>query len=284
MMRTLFPDILSAYKIDIKNEIKKLHRLLFVDTIKISETLYKYYTSTLYKQCEESFLLYKHRETILSLKEFDQVFGFNRFYNEFNYPEGGELEYLIAFCEYVYNLLRNISFDNARVKEYSIFVISHIEKLCKSLNHIIHDNGDGMYYIVPSNEVLDYVCEKMGNDATQLIRVYSHYATKGNLAIKQQILSTLCKELEPYRKDLSKFDMRKIVDDVFCGANNCDIRHNNSDQEGNSFCTVFSRLKEEEKESIYDNMFGNIIVLLSAKIEFDAINDLDNEMSGIRRK
>ena len=283
-MRTLFPDILSAYKIDIKNEIKKLHRLLFVDTIKISETLYKYYTSTLYKQCEESFLLYKHRETILSLKEFDQVFGFNRFYNEFNCPEGGELEYLIAFCEYVYNLLRNISFDNARVKEYSIFVISHIEKLCKSLNHIIHDNGDGMYYIVPSNEVLDYVCEKMGNDATQLIRVYSHYATQGNLAIKQQILSTLCKELEPDRKGFSKLNLSDIADNVFCGANNCDIRHNNSDQEGKNYSAAFAGLTEEEKESIYDYMFGNIIVLLSAKIEIDAINDLNSEMSVIRRK
>ena len=42
--------------------------------------------------------------------------------------------------------------------------------------------------------------------------------------------------------------------------------------------------EEDAKESIYDNIFGNIIVLLSAKIEFDAINDLDNEMSGMRRK
>lgn len=39
MARTLFPDILSAYKLDIKNEIKKLNQLLFIDTIKISETL-----------------------------------------------------------------------------------------------------------------------------------------------------------------------------------------------------------------------------------------------------
>lgn len=42
MARTLFPDILSAFKLDIKTEIKKLHRLFFVDTIKISETIYKY--------------------------------------------------------------------------------------------------------------------------------------------------------------------------------------------------------------------------------------------------
>ena len=284
MTRTLFPDILSAYKLDIKTEIKKLHRLFFVKQIEISKTLYSINYSTLYKMCEESFLLYKHRGTILSLKEFDHAFGFNKFYNEFNYPDGGESEYLIDFCEYVYNLLRNISFDSERVKRNSKFVVTHIEALCKSLNHIIHDNGDGMYYIVPSNEVLDYLCEKMGNDVTQLIRVYSHHTTKGNLAKKQQILSTLCKELEPYRKDFPKINMSKIADNVFCGANNCDIRHNNSDQEGNNYCTVFAGLTEEEKESIYDNMFGNIIVLLSAKIEFDAINDLDNEMSGIRRK
>ena len=162
--------------------------------------------------------------------------------------------------------------------------MKYLQSVTKSLNHIIHDNGDGIYYIVPSNEVFDYICEKMGNDVTQLIRVYSHHTTKGNLAIKQQILSTLCKELEPYRKDFTKINMSKIADNVFCGANNCDIRHNNSDQEGNNYCTVFAGLTEEEKESIYDNMFGNIIVLLSAKIEFDAINDLDNEMSGIRRK
>ena len=40
MARTLFPDILSAYKLDIKNEINKLHQLFFIDTFKISETIY----------------------------------------------------------------------------------------------------------------------------------------------------------------------------------------------------------------------------------------------------
>lgn len=284
MARTLFPDIISAYKLDIKNEIKKLHQLFFVEKIEISKNIYGSNYSTLYKQCGESFLLYKHRGTILSLKEFDQTFGFNRFNDEFNCPDGGESDYLIDFCEYVYNLLKNISFDNERVKRHSKLVVEHIEALCISLNHIIHDKGDGIFYIVPSNEVLDYICEKTGNDVTQLIRVYSHHTTKGDLAIKQQILSTLCKELEPYRKDFPKINMSRIADNVFCGANNCHIRHNNSDQEGNNYCTVFAGLTEGEKESIYDNMFGNIIVLLSAKIEYDAINDLDNEMSGIRRK
>lgn len=71
MARTLFPDILSAYKLDIKTEIKKLHQLFFAKQIDISETIYEYNTSTLYKMCEESFLLYKHRGTILSLEEFD---------------------------------------------------------------------------------------------------------------------------------------------------------------------------------------------------------------------
>lgn len=56
MTRTLFPDILSAYKLDIKTEIKKLHRLFFVNQIGISETLHDYDYSTLYNQCEESFL------------------------------------------------------------------------------------------------------------------------------------------------------------------------------------------------------------------------------------
>lgn len=68
MARTLFPDILSAYKIDIKNEIKKLHRLFFAKQIDVSETIYEYNTSTLCEMCEESFLLYKHRGTILSQK------------------------------------------------------------------------------------------------------------------------------------------------------------------------------------------------------------------------
>lgn len=83
--------------------------------------------------------------------------------------------------------MSNITFKNEKIEAYSRFVINHIKKLCESLNHVIHNTGDGMYFIVPSNGVIDYVCEKMGNDVTQLIRVYSHKTTKGNLAIKQQI-------------------------------------------------------------------------------------------------
>ncbi len=283
MARTLFPDILAAYTVDIKNEIRKIYRIFFVEEYDVG-TYYSPYSSSIYKFCEESFLFYRHRGIILSLKEFDKKFGFDKFYNISNCSDGEELDYLIDFCEYVYNLLSNITFKNEKIEAYSRFVINHIKKLCESLNHVIHNTGDGMYFIVPSNGVIDYVCEKMGNDVTQLIRVYSHHTTKGDLAIKQQILSTLCKELEPYRKDFPKINMSRIADNVFCGANNCHIRHNNSDQEGNNYCTVFAGLTEGEKESIYDNMFGNIIVLLSAKIEYDAINDLDNEMSGIRRK
>lgn len=283
MARTLFPDILAAYTVDIKNEIRKIYRIFFVEEYDVG-TYYSPYSSSIYKFCEESFLFYRHRGIILSLKEFDKKFGFDKFYNISNCSDGEELDYLIDFCEYVYNLLSNITFKNEKIEAYSRFVINHIKKLCESLNHVIHNTGDGMYFIVPSNGVIDYVCEKMGNDVTQLIRVYSHKTTKGNLAIKQQILSTLCKELEPYRKDLSKFEMKKTVDNVFYGANNCDVRHKNTDQEGKNYCANFAGLTEEERESIYDNMFENIIVLLSAMIGSEAIDELNGEIAGIKKK
>lgn len=39
MARTLFPDILSVYKLDVKTEIKKLHQLFFVKQIEIWKRL-----------------------------------------------------------------------------------------------------------------------------------------------------------------------------------------------------------------------------------------------------
>lgn len=283
MARTLFPDILAAYTVDIKNEIRKIYRIFFVEEYDVG-TYYSPYSSSIYKFCEESFLFYRHRGIILSLKEFDKKFGFDKFYNISNCSDGEELDYLIDFCEYVYNLLSNITFKNEKIGACSKFVTNHIKKLCESLNYVIHNTGDGMYFIVPSNEILDYVCEKMGDDVTSLIRVFSHKTSKGDLAKKQQILAYLYKRIEPDREKLSELKMDRIVKNVFSCANNCDIRHNNSDQEYDNYCANFDELTAKEKESIYDNLFGNIIVLLSAKIELEAINGLNDEMSKINRK
>ena len=284
MTRTLFPDILSAYTVDIKNEIKKLHQVFFVNQFEILINRFTSRNYTLYLSCAESFITYKHRRTILTLEEFDNEFHFDRFNNVNKCPNGEELEYLVDFCEYVYNLLCNISFKYRDEIRYSEFVINHIEELCNYLNYVIHDDGNSIYYLVPSNGILDYVCNNIGNDITQLVRIYSHKHTKGDLAKKQQILSYLFKELEPKRNDLSKLQMNKIVNNVFSGANNCDVRHNNTDKEGKNYCASFAGIPAEEKESIYDNMFGNIIVLLSAKIEMEAINGLDNDISRINKK
>lgn len=277
-----FPEILASYRVDIKKEIRKLHELFYESPIETNSLEYEKRLRSMYQLCSDFFFSYKHRGLILSLSEFDEAFGFNRF-SYMKYYDGEELDALISFCEYVYNLINNISFPESRINDCVKFLAEHIQILCSSLGYVIH-NDNGMYHIVPSNGVIDYVCEKMGNDVTQLIRVYSHKTTKGNLAIKQQILSTLCKELEPYKKGFSKLNMSDIADNVFCGANNCDIRHNNSDQEGKNYCANFAGLTEEERESIYDNMFENIIVLLSAMIGSEAIDELNGEIAGIKRK
>ncbi len=283
MSRTPFPNILNSYKVNVEKEIRKLYDLFFISQINTNDIDYKKRYRSMHQLCADFFHSYSRRGTILSLAEFDEELGFNRFFS-INYSVGEELDYLIDFCEYVYNLLKNISFDDFVVCENVEFLIEHIQNLCESLNYVIHNTGDGMYFIVPSNEILDHVCEKMGDDVTSLIREFSHKTSKGDLAKKQQILAYLYRRLEPDREKLSELKMDRIVKNVFSCANNCDVRHNNSDQECDNYCANFDELTAKEKESIYDNLFGNIIVLLSAKIESGAINGLNDEMSKINRK
>lgn len=284
MARTFFHDILSAYTVDIKNEIKKLYDLFFLRQFRLKRTRISIEPVTLWKMCSESFLTYEHRKTIISLNEFDNTFGFNRFYDINKCPNGEELDYLIDFCEYVYNLLKNIKFQYEEAISYSEFLIKHIEELCTSMNYVIHDDGNGIYYLVSSNVILDFVCEKIEKDVTQLIRIYSHKNTKGDLAKKQQILSALCKDLEPNRNELGNLNMKKITENVFSGANKCNVRHNNTNQEGKNYCSNFAELSLDEMESIYDNIFENIIVLLSVKMESESIKVLDNKMAKINKK
>lgn len=284
MAHMLFPDILASIKVDIRDEIKKIHKFFFSDTIQIKEPFGIHVINySIYSLCEQSFISYKHRQTILSLSEFDKKLGFDRFHTLSGIQDGEEMDYLMCFCEYCYNLVKNINFDQyeAKAKKAICVFIEHIEELCERLGYIIHDDKE-IHYFVPSNSVLDVLCELGGKNISQMLRFYYHKSFQGNLLMKQQILAALYKELEPYRNSMPKYGINSITNDVFYCANNCDIRHNNTDPVGSNYKNSFAELSNYEIEEIYDKLFGCMIVLLASKIELDSINGLHDMVSRLK--
>lgn len=106
-MRKNFADILKSAKINIKKEYEQLYELLYD---KDFDSDYGEKTS-LYDEFSEYFINVWFRGTSLSLEDFDEQYGF-----DFEkYPQSFNIDYLINFCEYFYNLICRVSSSHKRL-------------------------------------------------------------------------------------------------------------------------------------------------------------------------
>ena len=152
------------------------------------------------------------------------------------------------------------------------------EKLCERLeysldktNHelITLENGDKI--IVEKNvyasEVSQIISETNIQDAIKVLE-YNHFANKGNIQRKKEILIALANYLEPFRrelnnseelKDIMKVNNQKVIafEKLFEMYNNFGLRHNNSNQ-------YHLDLADDELEQWYDDIYtSTLFVILS---------------------
>lgn len=93
-MRRTFGEVLREGKIDVKNEYDKLYSLMY-------NKFFEDQTESLYDIINENFFYFYFRGTCLSLEEFDRTNGFEFERN----PSNFDVEYLVSFCEYFWNML-----------------------------------------------------------------------------------------------------------------------------------------------------------------------------------
>lgn len=241
-MRRVFADVIKSGGIDIEKEYERLYESFYKDRIGIRN------------KCAGYFMCMPFRRTCISLKDFDECFDYHFELNATDF----DIDYLINFCEYSYNLVVHIpeSFSDPNYvgingKES---YLQQILKVVELINHQIVFDDDGIAIIVPKNSVANLVSEIVPENISYKIIEYNHHSMKGDLARKQATLKLLADQLEAKRNNLKRLN-NSLEDDLFFLFNNLNIRHNNTDSNSPKYQKTVADMSSEELEGWYDRTY-----------------------------
>ena len=258
MVRRNYFDILNQMEFDPQRELKNL-----VDLLKMENNLGRGYYTTINSAISDNFLDYPNRSTFTSYSQMIEVIISNIY---------DTTEQLFVFSELLVDIFNNLEGKFTEKECQFIQVIfDNITRFLELSNHelITLENGDKI--IVEKNvyasEVSQIISETNIQDAIKVLE-YNHFANKGNIQRKKEILIALANYLEPFRrelnnseelKDILKVNNQKVIafEKLFEMYNNFGLRHNNSNQ-------YHLDLTDDELEQWYDDIYtSTLFVILS---------------------
>ena len=258
MARQNYFDILNQMEFDPQRELKNL-----VDLLKMENNLGRGYYTTINSAISDNFLDYPNRSTFTSYSQMIEVIISNIY---------DTTEQLFVFSELLVDIFNNLEGKFTEKECQFIQVIfDNITRFLELSNHelITLENGDKI--IVEKNvyasEVSQIISETNIQDAIKVLE-YNHFANKGNIQRKKEILIALANYLEPFRrelnnseelKDIMKVNNQKVIafEKLFEMYNNFGLRHNNSNQ-------YHLDLADDELEQWYDDIYtSTLFVILS---------------------
>lgn len=243
VMRRNFAQILKSAKIDIKKEYSKLYSLFYDKDDRDGKSL-----ADLISMNFEGVYF---RGTCLDLDEFDEEHGF-RFVEQ---PQDFDMDYLVSFCEYIYNLVLHFEERFFLAQLNKQFYLEQISKVIEAIGYV-QASEDGLTIFVPKDSVAMAVSESehIPENVSYKVIAYNHHSMKGNLDSKKQTLLVLTDLLEPKRKELQKID-KQLETDLFYAFNNFNIRHNNIEPTGTKYKKPVADLTKEQLEQTYDDTY-----------------------------
>ena len=280
MKRIPFSQVLKNTKTDIRIEYDRLYDLF---------CLQKYGEITprcLKDICANSFLSFPFRGTCISLNDFDVCHGYNFTYT----PSDFNLDYLVSFCEYSYNIVFYCDRNNNNNKGFlpTIFVqaikiyIQQIKKVIEKIGYmsIIHD---GITDFVPKDQAAISVAEIVDPNLSYKVIEYNHHSMKGDIERKRATLIVLADKLEPLRSKLKQASA-SLESDLFLLLNSVNVRHNNSDSSGNKYISYVAAMKEEEIEQWYDNIYQMCLLAFLELDHLDRKKSIEQLKKDIQKK
>lgn len=268
-MRKNFAEILKSAKIDIKKEYEKLYEMLYDQDL---DSGYGQKTS-LYDEYNENFIHMWFRGTSLSLEDFDDEYGF-----DFDkYPTNFDIEYLIRFCEYFYNLSTAYMGVPNLLDRYNVTLITQqIYRVIEKIGYM-PAKQDGFAIFVEKSIPAIAVSEIVPNELSYKVISYNHHSMKGNLENKKETLLKLANLLEGKRKQLKSINS-SLEDDLFYAFNNLNLRHNNKDiSYKEKYKKHIADMSNAELENWYDEIY-QMCLLAFLEIEQIARKKSFNEL------
>lgn len=270
MTRQNYFDILNQMEFDPQRELKNL-----MDLLKMENNLgYNYYT-TINSAISRNFLDYSNRSTFTSYSQMVKDIIFSLY---------DTTEKLFIFSELLvdifYNLAEKFTIEERKFIEV---IFDNITRFLELSNHELITLDNGNRIIVEKNvyasEVSQIVSETSIQDAIKVLE-YNHFANKGNIQRKKEILISLANYLEPLRKELNnseelkevfKVNNQKIIafEKLFEMYNNFGLRHNNAKQ-------YHLDMSDEKLEQWYDNIYTSTLFVILSLNEAKILAQLDS--------
>lgn len=261
MGRIPFSQVLKNASVDIRREYDRLYTMF----------CYSRYVNgsgkpfSLKDYCAKNFMNLPFRGTCITLEDFDECHNLKFEEN----PVHFDLDYLVNFCEYSYNLaIHNSGLEcGPSIMNTSFPMQTYIGQLMAVVEIIgyISKAEDGVTIFVPKDQAAISVAEIIDPGLSYKVIEYNHHSMRGDLERKKVILLALAERLESQRNKLQKIHS-VVEDDLFFVFNNINIRHNNTDPAGNNYHSHVAAMTIEEIEKWYDDAYQ---MSLAAFLELD---------------
>ena len=263
MKRKPFSQVLKDAKVDIKREYDRLYAMFCIHKV----TNINGIEMTLKEICAANFINLPFRVTCITLEDFDDFYGYN-FEKE---PDDFDLDYLVRFCEYSYNLSAyNQGFAYGMPMtgvEGAVHI--YIQQVIRVVDAIGYTGNvkDGVTDFVPKDQAAISVSEIVEPDLSYKVIEYNHHSMKGNLDQKKAIIRALADKLEPQRKKLKAINT-SLESYLFNLFNTVNIRHNNIVKGSKNYIQLVAEMDNNELEKWYDDTYQ---MCLLAFLELDNV-------------
>ena len=213
MERKNFAQILEAAGIDIKKEYSRLYKLFYRQK---SQDWYGNYCS-LKEHCAANFRNVPFRKTCLSLNDFDDCHN-----SHFEKKQSDvDLDYLISFCEYTYNLVLWLNCDtpltNREINEHQQIYLQQVRNVIELVGYKMTEKiteNSCITIMIPKSPAAIAVSEIVPPSLSYKIIEYNHDALKGDIEAKKSIIRSLAEQLEPKRSALKDIN-ETLENDIF---------------------------------------------------------------------
>ncbi|MBQ7208836.1 MAG: hypothetical protein IJS01_13640 [Lentisphaeria bacterium] len=250
MRRIPFSQVLKNSKVDINREYKRLYKLFYSRQI-VSDCEEGVNLSNL---CADCFMKLPFRGTCVSINDFNDFHGY-RFRES---PKDFNIDYLISFCEYSYNLV-NCSGGISRysltpdMHQVILFYLTQVKKVIETVGYM-ENIQNGITDFVPKDQCAISVAEIVDPSLSYKVIEYHHHSMKGDWVRKRETLVALVDKLEPQRAKLRQINT-SLETDLFFLFNNVNLRHNNADSNGKNYKLFVAKMAESEIEKWYDDTY-----------------------------
>jgi len=260
MARIPFSEVLKNASVDLSSEYGRLYELFYIN-VEDSSAL----GNTISEHCASRFKDFPYRGTCISLDDFEKCHNLN-FVGS---PHEFDIDYLVSFCEYSYNIVVYCSGSDSDLKYYGMhkqisFFLQQIERVIEKIGYM-PNSKNGITDFVPKDPTAISVSEIVEPEVSYSVIEYNHHSMKGDLKQKRAILIALADQLEPQRAKLKSINS-SFEDDLFFLFNNVNLRHNNCDPEGKKYHSYVAAMKKEDIEQLYDDTYQ---MCLLAFLELD---------------